>query len=143
VSDKRILEEIRLRRQRGDLLGPLTDQYGADLIVEALGISHIAGSLGVNTVATEYGEEMYEARSTWHCSNCGDELHGKDAECSSCWNRLYIKELKDMLSAAIPLLPTTFDNLADAVAIRATRLLEHGIKIQWNEVKTEWEVVRE
>jgi hypothetical protein len=137
VSDKHILEEIGRLRDRGELLGPLVDRFGADLVVEALGVHHISASLGVR------GETMYEATSTWHCSNCGDQLHGKDAECSTCWYRLYIKELKDTLAAAIPLLPTTFDNLADAVAIHATRLLEHGIKIQWNEAKTEWEVVRE
>lgn len=139
MSDKRILDEIRERRERGDLLGPLADRYGAELVVKALGVKRIAEILGV---ASGYDKEMYEAHRTWHCSNCGEETQGKDAECSSCWSRLYIQELKDVLTAALPLLPTTFDNIAEAVALRAASILEHGIKIRWNEEKAAWEVCR-
>lgn len=42
-----LLERIRQERVRGELLGPLTDKYGATDVVAALGIPHVAASLGV------------------------------------------------------------------------------------------------
>lgn len=42
-----LLEEIRQDRRRGELLGPMTKKYGAVAIVAALGVPHVADSLGV------------------------------------------------------------------------------------------------
>jgi len=50
-------EEIRCERDRGELLGPLVDRYGAHAVVQALGMMHIAASLGIDTPVTDEGEE--------------------------------------------------------------------------------------
>jgi hypothetical protein len=36
--------EIRRLRRNGELLGPLTDRFGAEAVVRALGAAHIAAS---------------------------------------------------------------------------------------------------
>lgn len=41
------LEQIRDERRKGEVLGQLAFKYGTDLVVEALGIHHIAHSLGL------------------------------------------------------------------------------------------------
>lgn len=40
-------EMIRSERDRGELLGPLTQKYGADAVVKALGVMRLAEDLGV------------------------------------------------------------------------------------------------
>jgi hypothetical protein len=54
-----ILEKIRTERRDGELLGPLTDRYGAAAVVKALGVSHVAWSLGVReeVVVGEEGDD--------------------------------------------------------------------------------------
>ncbi len=46
------LQDIRKKRGAGELIGPLSHQYGAELVVRALGVMTIARALGV----TEYFE---------------------------------------------------------------------------------------
>jgi hypothetical protein len=41
------LEQVREDRRRGDLLGELVDRYGAGLVVQALGVNHVACALGL------------------------------------------------------------------------------------------------
>jgi hypothetical protein len=41
-------EQIRADRRNGALLGPLVDRYGAEAVVLALGVSHVACALGVS-----------------------------------------------------------------------------------------------
>ena len=38
-------EEIRAARAAGELLGTLTDRFGAAAVVDALGVAHVAYSL--------------------------------------------------------------------------------------------------
>lgn len=40
-------ETIRAERDRGELLGPLTQKYGATAVVRALGVMELAELLGV------------------------------------------------------------------------------------------------
>lgn len=63
---------------------------------------------------------MWEARSTWHCSNCGTELFSRDAECYYCYRGLYIEHLEDLVRSlgGVPTCP----------------------KMKWNESKTQWEL---
>ena len=49
MSNEDLLKQIRKERSEGELIGPLTDKYGADKVVEALGVMHVARSLGVTT----------------------------------------------------------------------------------------------
>lgn len=42
-----IIEAIKLERTGGELLGTLVDRYGAEMVVEALGIPHLSWSLGI------------------------------------------------------------------------------------------------
>jgi hypothetical protein len=44
---KNLLAEIQVARQRGELLGPLCEKYGAEAVVKALGVKHVAVALGV------------------------------------------------------------------------------------------------
>lgn len=41
------LKKIQEERNAGGLLGPLCDKHGAGAVVEALGVKHVASSLGV------------------------------------------------------------------------------------------------
>lgn len=52
--------QIQLERQRGELLGTLVDRWGAEAVVEALGVKHVACSLGVPTISHGgfYGDEV-------------------------------------------------------------------------------------
>ncbi len=44
---KILIAKIQTERHRGELLGPLIDRYGAQIVVQALGVMHCAHSLGV------------------------------------------------------------------------------------------------
>lgn len=46
-SKQMIIEAIKLERTGGELLGTLVDRYGAEMVVEALGIPHLSWSLGI------------------------------------------------------------------------------------------------
>ena len=52
-----LLAKIRAERERGELLGPLCDKYGAEAVVKALGVPHVACSLGVGPAPAPSGAE--------------------------------------------------------------------------------------
>jgi hypothetical protein len=45
---------------------------------------------------------MWEARSTWHCSKCDNQIAGKDANCGWCSARTRIRALESVLRRALP-----------------------------------------
>jgi hypothetical protein len=45
---------------------------------------------------------MWEARRSWHCEYCDNELCTKDSECPRCWLDLYHKAVKDALRELSP-----------------------------------------
>lgn len=52
-------DEIRELRRNGELLGPLVDRFGADAVVRALGVMHIADALGI-TERARYRGRIWE-----------------------------------------------------------------------------------
>lgn len=55
-------EQIRQERANGELLGPLLDKYGAEAVVRACGVSHIACSLGVCDHEEPEDDEVQDVR---------------------------------------------------------------------------------
>ncbi len=53
-------EEIRLARQNGELLGDLVARYGADAVVQALGVQGVAHILGLDEpIDRTYDDDDY------------------------------------------------------------------------------------
>lgn len=76
-----ILDQIRQERINGELLGPLVDKYVAENVVAALGIAHVAGSLGVvseRDVCPSCGIDFAEFPEMRHDQ---DECDGPECTC--------------------------------------------------------------
>lgn len=78
-------EQIRRERVEGALLGELLNRYSASDVVDALGIPHVAGSLGVSTGCHFCGsvstnEWMYQGAPTRFCYDCWERRIGTGDE---------------------------------------------------------------